>query len=50
MLTIYGDNSARKQAASVGADAFIEKGTDVPILIEAIRRAASCSQPRSRWT
>ncbi len=40
-LTIYNTNSVRERAAKAGADVFIEKGTNIPNLIEAIRKAAS---------
>ena len=44
VLTIHGHAAARQGAAQAGADAFIEKGTDIPALIEAIRRAAESAQ------
>ncbi len=37
-LTIYGDDSAREQAARMGVDAFVEKGTSIQALAETIRR------------
>ena len=37
-LTIYGDDSAREQAAQVGVDAFVEKGTSIRALAETIRK------------
>jgi two-component system response regulator DesR len=40
VLTIHTHPAARDRAAGAGADAFIEKGTDIPALVEAIRRAA----------
>jgi DNA-binding NarL/FixJ family response regulator len=40
MLTIHAHAEARQAAAAAGADAFIEKGTDIPTLMAAIRRAA----------
>jgi DNA-binding NarL/FixJ family response regulator len=40
VLTMHADAGARRAAAQAGADAFIEKGTDIPTLIKAIRRAA----------
>jgi DNA-binding NarL/FixJ family response regulator len=41
MLTIHAHPAARARATQAGADAFVEKGTDIPTLVEAIRRAAS---------
>jgi DNA-binding NarL/FixJ family response regulator len=40
VLSIHGHAAARQGAAQAGAAAFIEKGTDIAALIEAIRRAA----------
>ena len=40
VLTIHGHAAARQGAVQAGADAFIEKGTDIAVLIDAIRRAA----------
>ncbi len=37
-LTIYGDDSAREQAARMGVDAFVEKGTSIQALAETIRK------------
>ena len=37
-LTIYGDDAARGQAARVGVDAFVEKGTPIQALAETIRK------------
>ncbi len=37
-LTIYGDDSAREQAARMGVDAFVEKGTPIQALAETIRK------------
>ena len=37
-LTIYGDDAAREQAARVGVDAFVEKGTPIQALAETIRK------------
>lgn len=39
-LTIYGDDSAREQAARAGADAFVEKGTPIQALAETIRKVS----------
>jgi DNA-binding NarL/FixJ family response regulator len=44
VLTIHGHAGARQGAAQAGAAAFIEKGTDIAALIEAIRRAAESAQ------
>jgi DNA-binding NarL/FixJ family response regulator len=37
ILTILSDTAVREQAAKVGANAFITKGTDIDILMEIIR-------------
>ncbi len=37
-LTIYGDDAAREQAARMGVDAFVEKGTSIQALAEIIRK------------
>ena len=37
-LTIYGDTTTRKRAASVGVDAFVEKGVSIQELSEIIRQ------------
>ncbi len=37
-LTIYGDDAAREQAARMGVDAFVEKGTSIQALAETIRK------------
>jgi DNA-binding NarL/FixJ family response regulator len=44
VLTIHSHAAARQGAAQAGASAFIEKGTDIAALIEAIRRAAESTQ------
>ncbi len=41
MLTIHGGQAARDRAIGAGADTFVEKGTDIATLVEAIRQAAS---------
>jgi DNA-binding NarL/FixJ family response regulator len=38
ILTIYGQEEYRARAARVGADAFVEKGTDIKVLLAAIRQ------------
>jgi NarL family two-component system response regulator LiaR len=43
VLTLHGGPAARDKAAQAGADAFVEKGTDITALVEAIRRAAATS-------
>jgi DNA-binding NarL/FixJ family response regulator len=40
-LTIYGDTTTRGRAASVGVDAFVEKGTSIQTLSEIIRQVWS---------
>ncbi len=45
VLTIHSHPSARERAARVGVDAFIEKGTPIQTLIEAIRRVWSERSP-----
>jgi DNA-binding NarL/FixJ family response regulator len=40
-LTIYGDTTTRKRAASVGVDAFVEKGASIQRLSEIIRQVWS---------
>ena len=40
-LTLYGDITTRKRAASAGVDAFIEKGTPIQTLNEIIRKVSS---------
>lgn len=37
ILTIHSDTAVQEQAAKVGANAFITKGTDIDILMEIIR-------------
>jgi DNA-binding NarL/FixJ family response regulator len=39
VLTIHSDNRSRERAAKVGVDGFVEKGTAIEELIEAIRQA-----------
>jgi DNA-binding NarL/FixJ family response regulator len=47
-LTIYGDTTTRKRAASVGVDAFVEKGASIQRLSEIIRQVWSeVSSPES---
>jgi DNA-binding NarL/FixJ family response regulator len=41
VLTLHGGPDARERAAQAGADDFIEKGTDIAVLVDAIRRAAT---------
>ncbi len=40
-LTIYGDTTTRRRAASEGVDAFVEKGTSIQALSEIIRHVWS---------
>jgi DNA-binding NarL/FixJ family response regulator len=40
-LTIYSDSTTRKRAASVGVDAFVEKGASIQTLSEIIRQVWS---------
>jgi DNA-binding NarL/FixJ family response regulator len=37
VLTIHGHDDYREKAAQVGADAFIEKGTDIEALLRSLR-------------
>jgi DNA-binding NarL/FixJ family response regulator len=47
-LTVYGDTTTRKRAASVGVDAFVEKGASIQTLSEIIRQVwYEVSPPRS---
>ena len=47
-LTVYGDTTTRKRAASVGVDAFVEKGASIQTLSEIIRQVwYEVSSPRS---
>jgi DNA-binding NarL/FixJ family response regulator len=41
VLTLYGQNAAREQAARMGVDAFVEKGTSIQTLNEIIRQVWS---------
>jgi DNA-binding NarL/FixJ family response regulator len=43
VVTLYAGPAARERAAQAGADAFVEKGTDITALVDAIRRAAATS-------
>jgi DNA-binding NarL/FixJ family response regulator len=38
ILTVYGDESARQRATRAGADAFVEKGTSIQRLSQAIQQ------------
>jgi len=40
-LTLYGDTTTRKRAASAGVDAFVEKGASIQTLSEIIRQVSS---------
>ena len=40
-LTLYGDTTTRKRAASAGVDAFVEKGASIHTLNDIIRQVSS---------
>jgi len=40
-LTLYGDTTTRKRAASAGVDAFVEKGASIQTLNDIIRQVSS---------
>ncbi|MEJ2556988.1 MAG: response regulator transcription factor [Anaerolineae bacterium] len=43
-LTVHGDPAARHQAQEAGVDQFVEKGTPLPVLMQAIRSGVEKSK------